>query len=484
MAIERWQRQQARLGNPPTDEVPFALMHDGPHGPVVTACNRAAHLAGLTTGARVVDMRALCPGLQVEYADLAGDRAALHRLMLWARRWCPWTAVDGTDLVLDTTGADHLWGGEAAMLEDMETRLSHLGLSCQLAVAPTWGAAWAQARYGPVRGVHTDLSALAALPVAALRLAPDTVLLLHRLGLKTIGALQQVPRLSLMRRFARAAPAENPLLRLDQAMGQLAEPISSTPEAPPLRCHSALAEPVRDAAPHLPALCETLCQQMQDQGVGCRRLRLSVYRTDGEMRQIEVATAAPNRDPHHLHTLFGDRLERIDPGFGFDLIQLEATVTEPLATQQATLSGRTADPVALSQLTDRLAARFGAGKVARTCWQASHIPERAQIRGAATAPAQPPTAPRPVYLLTPPEEIGITATPLHAPPAQFIWRKQTHQITRSQGPERIAPEWWQDKPGTQLRDYFRIEDDRGRRLWIYREGATPRARWFLHGWFP
>ena len=69
---------------------------------------------------------------------LARYRAALDRLVLWARRWCPWTARDGTDgLVLDTTGSDHLWGGEAAMLVEIETRLSLLGLSAGLAIAPT-----------------------------------------------------------------------------------------------------------------------------------------------------------------------------------------------------------------------------------------------------------------------------------------------------------------------------------------------------------
>ena len=81
----------------------------------------------------------------------------------------------------------------------------------------------------------------------------------------------------------------------------------------------------------------------------------------------------------------------------------------------------------------------------------------------------------------------IYAVP-EGPPAQFIWRRQTLKVTRHAGPERIAPEWWRDRPGTRLRDYYKVEDARGRRLWLYREGLDGdgrggQPRWFVHGIF-
>ncbi|MEO8531854.1 MAG: DNA polymerase Y family protein, partial [Deltaproteobacteria bacterium] len=88
--MERWQKQAERTGAAHPDEVPHVLVLEGAHGPVVHASNRAARLAGIQDGARVVDMRALCPALQVDYGDPEGDRAALKRLAFWARRWCPW----------------------------------------------------------------------------------------------------------------------------------------------------------------------------------------------------------------------------------------------------------------------------------------------------------------------------------------------------------------------------------------------------------
>ena len=59
---------------------------------------------------------------------------------------------------------------------------------------------------------------------------------------------------------------------------------------------------------------------------------------------------------------------------------------------------------------------------------------------------------------------------------------------RYAGPERIAPEWWCDRPGTRLRDYFKVEDQSGQRIWLYREGLHEDGRggdprWFVHGMF-
>ncbi|WP_371168977.1 Y-family DNA polymerase [Aliiroseovarius sp. 2305UL8-7] len=483
-------------GSAPPDDVAIVLATEGPHGPIVHATNRAARMAGATTGARVVDVKAISPDLQVEYADIAGDKAALERLMIWSRRWCPWTVIDGPNgLILDTTGADHLLGGEAAMLIDMETRLSSLGLSAQLAVAPTWGAAWALARYGPVRAIcdaGQTTSMLGPLPAAGLRLDPVTLLLLHRLGLKTVGEISDVPRLSLARRFARVATHTNPLLRLDQAMGHLAEPVASEETHPRFKAQARLPEPIQDPTSYLPGLCADLCLQLANHGFGCRSIQLSVYHTDGDASTIGAATAAPSRDPDHLHRLFVDKLERINPGYGFDLITLEADVIEPVELVQTRLEGEAEDDVELPQLLDRLTARLGGRSIKRPVLRESHVPERAEKALGALRPtqkmAQPVARERPLRLLSTPEEIRVLYAVPEGPPAQFTWRRQTHRVARYAGPERIAPEWWHDCPGTRLRDYFKIEDQSGKRLWLYREGLHKDGRggdprWFVHGMF-
>lgn len=502
--IERRMRQLARAahhqaadpqaGTAPPDDTLFALWIEGTHGPIIHAANPAAQAAGITPGARLTDMRALSPDLRADPADPAGDAAALAQLALWARRFCPWTTVDASGpgapgLVMDTSGAAHLWGGEAGMLAAIRDQMGRIGHHPAAALAPSWGAAWALSRYRA--GIAHDGAALHPLPVAALRLSDSTVLVLRRLGLKTVGDLAAMPRVALARRFARHDRTDNPLIRLDQAMGRLPEPIS--PPDPParFRVQARLPEPVQDATHHLPDLAAALCRDLSAAAQGARRLQLAVWRTDGEMRWIEAGAAFPTRDPDHMAFLFRERLERIDPGFGFDLIELAAPETEPFAPTQRDLGGAATESRDLPRLIDRLAARFGADRLRRPALLNSHIPERSSTEIALAAPRSPvlPDAQdRPVRMLDPPEEVRVLYAVPEGPPAQFQWRGQPTRIARWEGPERIAPEWWLDRPGTRLRDYYKIEDANGQRLWLYREGLAGDGRggaprWFVQGVF-
>lgn len=504
--IERQLRQMTRMAGTqasdpqatdvPPDDTPFALWLEGPHGPLIHAANNAARSAGIQAGARLTDMRALCPDLRIAPADPEGDRKALAQLALWARRFCPWTASDdsapGTPegLVMDITGTPHLWGDEFGMLDAMRRAFVALGHKALIAFAPTWGAAWALSRHNPGRIIH-EAGETYPLPVTALRLTPPTVLLLRRLGLKTVGDLARLPRITLARRFTRHERTDHPLLRLDQLTGRLAEPISAPHPPARFRVEARLAEAVQDPTPHLADLCTTLCRDLAAAARGARSLRLSVWRTDGEMRWIEAGTATPNRDPDHIGFLFRERLEWIDPGFGFDLIELAAPETEPFAPAQRDLAGQSDDSRDLPRLIDRLGARFGPDRLSRPALRNSHIPERSltEIGVNASAPALAvPAQDRPVRILNPPEEVRVLYAVPEGPPVQFQWRGRPTRILRWQGPERIAPEWWLDRPGTRLRDYYKIEDEDGRRLWLYREGLAGDGRgaapqWFVQGVF-
>ena len=95
---------------------------------------------------------------------------------------------------------------------------------------------------------------------------------------------------------------------------------------------------------------------------------------------------------------------------------------------------------------------------------------------------------RPARLFQPAEPVEVTAAEVpEGPPLNFRWRRGLYRVTRSEGPERIAPEWWREAPDAPTRDYFRVEDETGRRFWLYRQGlygeAREMPRWFLHGVF-
>ncbi len=381
------------------------------------------------------------------------------------------------------------------MLRDISQRFAMQGLTARVALAPTRGAAQAFARFGPFNTIATkdDLALrLAPLPVTALRLDDQTARLLHRLGLKTVGALADVPRVALMRRFANMPTDRNPLILLDRAMGKTTEPLNAPPDPLQFIARSRLAEPVLDPVPHLKGLAEKLCQDLAEAEKGARQLQLTIYRIDGEWRRVRIATARASRDAAHIVRLFDGKLDSIDPGFGFDLLTLEASQVEPVSRVQERLDGKRDTNADVAGLLDRLTARFGQDKVVWPAWSETHKPERVEQRVPALqgTPSAAPvlTRERPIRILKPAEEVSVLYAVPEGPPSQFRWRRVVYQTARYAGPERIAPEWWLDRPGTRLRDYYKIEVRDGHRFWLYREGLVNDGRggaprWFLHGFF-
>src|SRR6202011_3483230 len=165
----------------------------------VVAVNVAAMQAGLRVGMPATKAQALVRELVIHDADPAADAEALERLAVWALRYSPIVAADGPDgLVIDATGASHLHGGEDAMLADMISRLEAVGITARAAIADTRGAAHALARFAArpalVVPERESPDRIKPLPIAAIRVAPDTVEDLRKLGFERIMDLLRTPR--------------------------------------------------------------------------------------------------------------------------------------------------------------------------------------------------------------------------------------------------------------------------------------------------
>jgi protein ImuB len=502
LAVDRWrhaERCQPRKG---ADAVPVALVAETAHGPRIEAANDAALAVGARPGMRLADARALYPRLAVAPADPAGDRALLDRLAVWAQRWGPWAAVDPPDgLWVDVSAVAHLFGGETRLLADVQARLAARGLTARPAIAPTAAAAWALAHHGLDRAIletgEDPAARLSGLPVAALRLDPETLLVLRRLGLKRIGDLSARfgdarGRDALKRRFRGRAPETRPLLRLDQLAGRAAEPLLPVVPVHPALVERRLLEPLRhrDLLDRVVAdLADDMARTLEARGEGARRLELALWRVDGDtaLRHLELATAT--RDPAHVARLFAARLDDVDAGFGIELVRLRAVWAEPLAPGQAALAAEADEPgTSLAVCIDRLTVRLGPDAVRRPVPYPSHIPERAQrwqapLEPVAAAQEELAFHARPLKLLDRPEPIAVLYATPDGIPRRFRWRGAVREIVRVEGPERIAPEWWREKSTARLRDYYRIEDQQGRRYWIYRAGLAGDGRGGLPDWF-
>jgi protein ImuB len=447
---------------------------------IVCAVDAGAEALGIRIGQPLADAQAIAPGLHCEPETPERHAERLRSLALWALRFTPLAAPDPPDgLLLDITGSAYLAGGEAALLALAVRELAALGHEARGAVAGTAEAAAALARagIGAVVPPGEEAAWLSPLPPAVLRLPEETVAGLHKVGLRSIGDLLAQPRGPLARRFGEAL-----LARLDAALGRRRTPIRPIRPPPGHAIARELPEPIlgREAIDAVVAeLLPALCAALERAGIGLRRLLLRARRVDGAVQEIAVGTGTPTRDARHLSRLLAPRLERLEPGFGFDRLALLAERTAPLAARQ---QGIGAPPEALEALLDRLSQRVA---LWRPQPRPGHWPERAIERVSAfrrvETPAAWPGRPRPVRLLRRPEGIEALALLPDAPPRRIRWRRAWREVEAAEGPERIEPEWWRDRPDRPARDYYRVACAGGVRLWVCRVPAGGEGRWYLHG---
>lgn len=487
LSADRWQREAGGGAS-----VPQAFI-EKQHGALrIVAVDAQALSLGIVPGMALADARARLPDLAAVDHDPPVDAALLERVADDCDRYTPMVALDPPDgLILDVTGCEPAWGGEAALVANLATRIGRAGLSLRHALAETPDRARALARYGN------------ELPVLALDLDEERTTALRRAGLTTIADLAARPCAPLAARFGVEVVA-----KLARVLGE--EDIRITPRRvpPALFVMRRFAEPVAATGYMLTTL-EALAHEaetaLRERGSGGRCFAASLFRSDGNVRRLFVETGAPTRDPALLMRLFRERIEALadplDPGFGYDALRLDVVFTEPLGAMQLGLDRQVAGE-SVAGLVDRLSTRLGPHRVQRFGSRDTHIPEQVSFAFPANASPDPVPWPkakagepplRPLHLFDPPQPILAIAEVPDGPPRRFQWRRRTHIVIRYEGPERIASEWWrrregyEDGKGGLTRDYFRVEDERGRRFWLFRHGLygseIQSPDWYLHGLF-
>jgi protein ImuB len=511
LPIDRIKRRLASSGAAPVD-TPSIVVTKQDNALKIYALDEIAMRFGLGAGLPLANARAICPELTVFDADEAADAKTLNDIAGWCDRFTPLVALDPPHgLFLDITGCAHLFGGEAALMEDICGALRRQGFAVSAAIAGTSICARTLTRCvsGRIIAAGGEADAVGPLPVSALGADEAITTGLRRAGLKTISDVAAREPHEITARFGASFTT---LLR--HALGLGDAPISPRKPLPDYIVEKRFAEPVATDAvisATLSGLGKMLVASMDRQGKGARRLEAGFFRTDGVLRTIVVETGQPVTRSEVIERLFRERLDAVsdplDPGFGFDLIRLSASRTEIVVQEQRNLDAHVHDNDELSALIDRIAARIGGRRVVVHLPQDTHIPERAAL----LAPAQnhladaacavwptrtegePPL--RPLRLFERPEPIKVPfATVPDGPPHQFTWRRAVHVVVRVEGPERIAMEWWKQGGEVLTRDYFRVEDAAGLRFWIYRgglygselvdgEGKPVSANWYVHGLF-
>lgn len=472
-------------------QVPFVFVSPDHGRMVITAVNALAEMQGISTGMVLADARAIVPSLQ--FFDDKPELA--NRLLKYIADWCirytPSVAIDPPDgLILDVSGCAHLWGGENFYLLAIIMRLKGFGYDVRASMADTIGAAWAIAHFGKDESIiesGQQKLALLPLPAAALRLQPDILERLQKLGLRQVKDFIDMPRAALRRRFG-----HHLIQKLDQASGNEEEMIYPVQPVEPYQERLPCLEPIVTATGieiALQRLLETLCHRLQQEQKGLRVASFTCYRTDGKIEKIEIGTNRASYNVNHLFKLFALNICTIEPDRGIELFLLEASKVEDAFPMQEKLWEASCglDNAALSELMDRLANKIGENNIHRYVPDEQYWPERS-FKPASSLHEKITTTwkidrPRPLQLLSKPERIEVTAPIPDYPPMLFRYKNKLHKIIKADGPERIEQEWWLQEG--QHRDYYCVENEDGHRYWLFRLGhySDQSFQWFIHGFF-
>lgn len=439
-------------------EVPVALIEDGK----ALAVNDVAATAGILPGSSQATAVGICSNIVCFSRDASAEDARLGLLAELAWRFTSHVSLAEPDgLRLEVGRSLRLFGGLAALCEEVEALYRGLGHELRLAAAATPLAATVLARAGT--------SSLQAVPLACTHLEPDAIERFANMGIESLGQVLALPAAELGQRF------DSELLAyLDRLVGRLPDPQDLLVPTETFASVLHLVSSVQDGNALLfpvRRLAGELASWLASRRLGASEIVWTFTALHGEEASLAVRFARPRSDAGALFDHTRLRFEGFRPPSEVMSVSLRAeslrllkSVTQPLLPE-APGSGIHGDSAAL-ELVDRLAARLGEDALHGIRIVDDHRPERAwgirhvrQMHGKGVESRQGTLPVRPIWLMPAPEPV------------------RRGDFTLLGECERIETGWWD---GAVARDYFVARARDGRQCWLFRE---EKERWFLHGYF-
>ena len=338
--------------------------------------------------------------LQQEITPLVAIEALDQKPWAWAGHGLPSIGRHQSESLLgDITGAAHLFGGEAGLLKATKKLLATLGLRGRMAIADSVGAAWALSHYAERShaersGVETDFfiatpetfpEQLGSLPVESLRISAATAGTLSRLGITRVDQLLRLPRSGLATRLGRGL-----VYRIEQALGQLDEPLGIYRAPAEHRATLAMEYPTSDQAilaDRIGRLTKKIRAGLATHQRGALRMVCRLDLSAHPPLTLKIGLFAPTMDADHLSGLMINQLETKKLPSCVTRLTVSVTLSGPLRSAQASLfddglcdSNARADGVsgsAVSRLVDSLSGRLGRDAVVGVKIEDDPLPEKA-----------------------------------------------------------------------------------------------------------
>lgn len=454
-------------GDAPPNTSPIAICN---HLQILSA-NQAALNGGVTPGSRRASAQALLPEIELIPHDSVREQQALTTLACWALQFTPSVAFapaplperqalrrasgkpanpddapgaaqqvavplpapGEAGLLLEIAPSLKLFGGLAALLEQLLQGLQQLGYHASLGVAGTCHGAWLLALSQPMRAsrdeaivrfptrrragqahpgrapdpvsamqtsdqqtgsdapadaplsVHslehmqdpdTLMQRLSPLPLSLLRHASTHLNALRTIGAHTIGDLLELPRAGLARRFGKKL-----LLEVDAALGAHPQPIGFFKAPEQFSAKLELMADVERTEPLLYAgrrLIFELAGWLAARQAGVRSFDLILEHNTLPVTALSVRLTNASRDPLRLIGLLRERLDILQLRTSTHTIHLHCSRVQSLAPASQTLFDTPASThESLGRLLERLQVRLGREQVQRLHLAQDHRPEAA-----------------------------------------------------------------------------------------------------------
>ncbi|GGP24757.1 Y-family DNA polymerase [Silvimonas amylolytica] len=441
-------------------------------GERVMLADTLATQLGIRPGMKLSAAFALANELDIFVRKPEAEAQKMSVLAAWALQFTP-TVVIGTSntLLLEIGGCLKYFGGLPHLRDLVCEGLRAFGLTVTTGVAPTLLAAGWRAACERTRAVMADKDiawALADLPLAVLPVDNATLEGLAQLGLQNLGALLDLPRAGLKRRFGVALPN-----LLDQALGLAADP--RDPFTPPDRFEYGvdLDYPVDslDAFAKVGQwLFDALETFLSGRGLGVQEVTLRLKHEDIPASELTVRFGMPGRRAAEFMSVLQERLERYELAAPAATITLIADQLHQLDGMPLGLFGHAAGDANFQLLLARLSARLGEDAVRAVATVSDHRPERAwRLASPGDKSEALPVGARPGWLMAQPQALSLRN--------EQPWYGEV--LTLQGRPERIESGWWDEHPV--VRDYYIAQGVSGRRYWILYDHFQ--NSWWLHGIF-
>lgn len=492
-----------------TESSPLEGRAEEPIRPTVRldAVSASARRCGVRAGQTIAEARNLIAGFAVEKLCPGAVERALAVIAEVALGFGATVSLGLPDTVwVDVSGSAHLFGGEAALAEELAERIRALGHGVRLAVAEGPALARAVARWAPPNGDGKSAhlvpregaaSSVSSLPIVALPLGEECQEFLSRLGVLTLGDLARLPRTTLASRLSGEVSRA-----LDLALGK--DPTPLVPYRLPelVREEVSFEYGVNGSEPLLFALrgvTARLCARLAGRGVAAERLLLELehdrsiarLRSAKEATRFTFALSSSLSREDEIRRVVSARLERARLPAPTLTLRLTAPVVVSATARQLelgdTLAGGTDVEKELPLVIAEIAADVGENKVGVLKILDAHRLE-ARSTLAPALPSKPRTArgaqrrgpgprsatPLSVHVSGTPLEVveGMNPFDERAPLTRFLpepvrfdgslrvgatvaFERQLFTIDALRFEHRLhAVEWWNGEPV--MRDYIRV----------------------------